>query len=65
MKCRNLNPEKMKTMKTYTAPKSVVCEFIEASLLAASLAVDNTPGQWEGDAARKGWSAENWSDTED
>ena len=55
----------MKTMKTYTAPKSVVCEFIEASLLAASLAVDNTPGQWEGDAARKGWSAENWSDTED
>lgn len=67
MKSKTLKTCKMKQMKTYSTPQSVVRELVTVSLLAAStsITIDPTPGEYEGDANRKGWSAENWIDTED
>lgn len=60
-----LNSNKMKAMKTYDTPRTVNLGMVENEMIATSLDVDNTAGEWEGDAGRKGWNADDWSGADD
>ena len=50
-------------MKAYDTPRATALDVVENDMIAASLVIDNNPGEWEGDAHRKGWNADDWSGT--
>lgn len=54
-------------MKRYNTPAVKPLEIENENLIAASVNLPISPddgGEWEGDAPHRGWSAEDWTDSE-